>query len=108
VFPGEEPALVTKPHVAAPGHQILSAIPPEEQPNGDIIDYTYMSGTSMAAPHVSGVAALLLAAKPAATVDEVVRAMKETAKHPAGNDLRPDNRWGMGLVQPEAALKALS
>ena len=108
VFPGEEPALVTKPDVAAPGHQILSAIPQEEQPNGDIIDYTYMSGTSMAAPHVSGVAALLLAAKPAATVDEVVRAMKETAKHPAGNDLRPDNRWGIGLVQPEAALKALS
>jgi subtilisin family serine protease len=107
VFPGEEPALVTKPDLTAPGHQILSAIPPEDQSGGDIIDFTYMSGTSMAAPHVSGVAALLLSANRRASVDEVVKVMKYTAKHPSGDAKRPDNRWGMGLVQPKAALKEL-
>ncbi|TVS20086.1 MAG: peptidase S8 and S53 subtilisin kexin sedolisin [Planctomycetaceae bacterium] len=107
VFPGEQPPLVTKPDVAAPGHQVLSAIPPQDQPDGGIVDFAYMSGTSMAAPHVAGVAALLLSAKPAATVQQVIEAMKDTASHPAGDDLRPDNRWGMGLIQPAAALDAL-
>jgi len=73
----------------------------------DIVDFNYMSGTSMAAPHVAGVAALLLSAKPAATVQQVIEAIKDTASHPAGSDLRPDNRWGMGLIQPAAALEAI-
>lgn len=107
VFPGQEPnALVTKPDVVAPGKQIYSCIPPEKRPDGTY-EYTYMDGTSMATPHVAGVAALLMAAKPEAPVTDIVNVLKETAKHPGGMQRRPDNRWGYGLIQPVEALRAL-
>jgi hypothetical protein len=85
---------------------VYSAIPPEKRPDG-VYEYTYMDGTSMATPHAAGVAALLMAAKPAAPVADIMKVLKETAKHPGGAALRPDNRWGHGLLQPLEALKAL-
>jgi subtilisin family serine protease len=97
---------VTKPDITAPGVQIYSCIPPEKRPEG-VFEYNYMDGTSMATPHVSGIAALLMAAKPDAPVTDIVKVLKETAKHPASPQLRPDNRWGHGVIQPEEALKAL-
>ena len=66
-----------------------------------------MDGTSMATPHVAGVAALLMAAKPQAPVSDIMNVLKETAKHPAGDELRPDNRWGHGVIRPLEALQAL-
>lgn len=108
VFPGAEPnALVTKPDVVAPGVQVYSCIPPEKRPDGTY-EYTYMDGTSMATPHVAGVAALLMSAKPDAPVTDIIQVLKDTAKHPEGPKRRPDNRWGYGLVQPVEALKALN
>ena len=98
------PRYIDKPDVVAPGRDIFSAIPRVETRDG-VFEYTYMNGTSMAAPHVAGVAALLMAAKPDATSRDVAQALKDTAKHPSG--LSPDNRWGYGLVQPKEALKAL-
>lgn len=105
-FPGEPTALVVKPDVVAPGTQIYSCIPPQRRPDG-IYEYSYMDGTSMATPHVAGVAALLMAAKPDAPVAQIMQALKDTAWHPYGADRRPDNRWGYGLIQPVEALKAL-
>lgn len=107
VFPGGEPTgLITKPDVVAPGVQVYSCIPPENRPQG-LYEYSYMDGTSMATPHVAGVAALLLAAQPEAPVTEVVKALKETSEHPGGLLARPDNRWGYGLIRPAEALAAL-
>src|SRR5215475_7185095 len=107
VFPGDDDNLVvTKPDVVAPGAQIFSCIPREKRPDG-VFEYTYMNGTSMATPHVAGAAALLMAAKPEAPVGEILRALKETAKHPGSDKLRPDNRWGYGLIQPLRALQSL-
>jgi subtilisin family serine protease len=108
VFPGDEPhALVTKPDVVAPGAQVFSCIPPEKRPDGTY-EYTYMDGTSMATPHVAGVAALLMAAKPEAPVADIMNVLKETARHPVGTERRRDNRWGYGLIRPVEALKALN
>ena len=109
VFPDkDENALVTKPDVVAPGAQVYSCIPPEKRPDGTY-EYTYMDGTSMATPHVAGIAALLMAAKPAAPVEDIISALKDTAKHPTNGQSRPDNRWGYGLVQPvEAKILSLT
>lgn len=62
--------------IAAPGEGILSTIP------GGI--YGYKSGTSMAAPHVSGAAALLLSQEPFLTASELRQIlMRESDPIPA-------------------------
>jgi serine protease AprX len=66
-----------------------------------------MDGTSMAIPHVAGVAAILMVANPEAPVTDIMDVLKETARHPLGTERRPDNRWGYGLIRPVEALKAL-
>ena len=58
-------------------------------------DYGKLSGTSMATPHVTGTAALLLALDPNATRTEIKRALEQSAKDvdKAGWDLHTG--WGM-------------
>ena len=46
--------------VAAPGSRIISTLPPSTMD----MEYGYLSGTSMAAPHVSGILALAKAMYP--------------------------------------------
>jgi subtilisin family serine protease len=60
------------------------------------------SGTSMASPHVAGVAALLMASNPSYTAEEVRNKMNETALDlgTAGKD----NLYGYGLVDASSAL----
>jgi subtilisin family serine protease len=106
-FPGQDlQALVIKPDVVAPGVQVFSCIPPTRA-GGQVFDHVYMDGTSMATPHVAGCVALLMAAQPEAPVSDIIQVIKETAQHPGGKDLRPDNRWGFGLIRPVDAIKAL-
>lgn len=64
--------------------------------------YESWGGTSMAAPHVSGVAALLWSCHPAATNQEIRAAMNATArdKGAAGRD----PAYGYGIVQAADAL----
>lgn len=69
-------------------------------------DYDYFNGTSMATPHVSGVAALIWSHDTAWTNTQIRNAMSSTAKDlgPAGRD----NAYGYGLVQAKAALDSLT
>jgi serine protease len=68
--------------------------------------YWFFQGTSMAAPHVAGVAALVLSNGNASTPAEVRRALEETA-----DDLGTvgrDNVYGHGLVNALSVLSWLS
>jgi serine protease len=65
--------------------------------------YYFMTGTSMAAPHVSGVAALLIANGNATTPNEVRAALQESAED-LGTPGR-DDTYGWGLVDAYAALQ---
>lgn len=64
-------------------------------------DYAYYNGTSMATPHVAGVAALAWSNNPTCSASEVRDALKQTAQDldSAGRD----NRTGWGMVQTKAA-----
>ncbi|MDI1442670.1 S8 family serine peptidase [Polyangium sp. 6x1] len=67
--------------------------------------YEWWSGTSMATPHVSAVAALLWSQKPSATNGAIRNAINSTALDlgTAGRD----SSFGYGVVQAKAALDAL-
>lgn len=58
-------------YVVAPGSSIYSTLPDD--------DYGYKSGTSMAAPYVSGVIALMLDADPSLTHDQVIDILTDSA-----------------------------
>ncbi|HXE60620.1 MAG TPA: S8 family serine peptidase [Gemmatimonadaceae bacterium] len=64
--------------------------------------YTFYAGTSMAAPQVSGVAALVLAANPGMSASALRTRLLGTAMDvgPVG----PDDRYGSGIVDAYAAL----
>jgi subtilisin family serine protease len=64
-----------KPDLTAPGSQVLSSTLPEFA--GD--DYAVLDGTSFSAPHVAGVAALLVQRHPGWTPTQVKSALMSTA-----------------------------
>jgi subtilisin family serine protease len=70
--------------------------------------YATLNGTSMASPHVAGVAALVLSRNSSLTADQVGNILRSTAKplrdEPA--DPVPNDRYGHGLVQAGAAVAA--
>ena len=83
--------------VVAPGVDIYSTIPGAR--------YTLMSGTSMAAPHVAGVAALILALSPGLSPAQVRSQIERTATHLGSSAFDP--QFGWGVVDAAAALGAL-
>ena len=91
-----------KPDVMAPGGAIMSA----QAGSGD--GYVSYSGTSMATPHVAGVAALMLQANPnvspTSSTDYVKQILRETSDHKVpldvdcGEIFSPNNCYGWGTV----------
>lgn len=91
-----------KPEISAPGETIRSTV------GGG--NFMYMSGTSMAAPHVTGVVALLKQAKPNMTVNEMRKILEDTAV-PATDTgsytSSPNYGFGYGVVNAYTAVSAV-
>ena len=66
--------------------------------------YAYLQGTSMASPHVAGVAALLYAARPTITPDEVEAVLKANVRPFPGSC----SGCGSGMVDVTRALAAIT
>ncbi|XP_023515158.1 subtilisin-like protease SBT1.5 [Cucurbita pepo subsp. pepo] len=82
--PNPESPEIVKPDVIAPGLNILAAWPDKIGPSGiptdkRAIEFNILSGTSMACPHVSGLAALLKAAHPGWSPAAIKSALMTTA-----------------------------
>jgi hypothetical protein len=86
-----------KPDVAAQGVQVVAAQP--DTPSG----YASVNGTSFSCPLTAGAVALVLQARPSATVAEVEEAIRSTASQAS----RPDNLLGWGIVNAAAAVRAI-
>lgn len=114
---GEEFNWEDRPTVTAPGVDIistraslssLSALSITD--DSEVMDpnhvpyYTSMSGTSMSAPHISGVVALMLEANPSLTWREVKTILQDTATNMPGREA-----WevGAGYVNAYAAVQAV-
>lgn len=69
--------------IAAPGVDIISTFPNHSNYFGDIYNYAYWGGTSMATPHVAGVAALVWATEHGAS-NASVRTRTESTGDEAG------------------------
>lgn len=86
-----------KPDLVAPGQAITAAA------NGTKDGYITFSGTSMASPFAAGSAALLLAANPALTPDEVRRVLIATAEDWGVEG--PDVDYGHGRIRVREAVR---
>ncbi|MGH8223587.1 MAG: S8 family serine peptidase, partial [Woeseiaceae bacterium] len=82
-FSGRGPGPVTdimKPDVTAPGINILAGFTPDAANSVPDEFFAFLSGTSMATPHVAGVAALLRQAHPEWSAAAVKSALMTTAR----------------------------
>ena len=87
-------SLELKPDVTAPGVGILSSVPRREGTWG------MLDGTSMAAPHVAGAAAVLLQRHPAWSAEQVRSALVSTGNTVTSKSGRevPPTREGGGMI----------
>ena len=104
-FSAHGPTLVSegdllKPDITAPGVSILAAVSP---PSNSKRRYDLYSGTSMAAPHITGLAAFIQGVHPSWTPMEIKSAMMTTAvptKTDKGKASRDALGQGAGQVKP--------
>lgn len=97
---GPSPWGEIKPEVSAPGQDVRSSLPGGA--------YGELDGTSMAAPHASGLAALLLQTAPTLATDlnAISEAMKNTAVR-SGSPI-PNNDYGWGRIDAYNAVMAVA
>lgn len=95
-----------KPDIAAPGHLVIGARSRAAgaDPGGVSPLYRAAAGTSMAAPHVTGVAALILGASPEVSKTDLKSYILGGAVTDANADPELDPRWGAGRLDATVAL----
>lgn len=99
VYEDGEPVSWTKPDLIAPGTRIVSTrVDP-----GTSSPYVMMNGTSMAAPHVAGAAALLVGLRPDLTPSQVKGLLLESAVDTGPSGV--DDASGHGVLDVSAAVE---
>ncbi len=94
-------ADILKPDLAAPGVSVLAAVAP---PTNSGRDFDLYSGTSMASPHIAGLAAFVAGQNPGWTPMQIKSAMMTTARSVFTEDgslSRDPFAQGAGLVRPK-------
>jgi subtilisin family serine protease len=91
----------TKPDVAAPGTEIVAAkgFSPDDR------KWISMSGTSMAAPYVTGIIGLMLGVNGGLTAAQIEGIIQSTAQPLPGGTYKWIDSAGFGRIDPEACLK---
>lgn len=106
---GPTPDGRKKPDITAPGEPILSSLSANASPSsGRKVNskHVKLEGTSMSAPHVAGIVALMFQKNPCLTSDEVKTLLTSNAATDSstGTSL-PDNTWGYGKADALATMK---
>lgn len=102
------------PLVTAPGELVFAPLSSlalrYQQADSTQIDasgqYLAIAGTSMSAPHVAGVIALMLDVNPALTYDQVVTILQNTSRRDAFTGSAPSDSAGYGKIDALAAVQA--
>ncbi|MFH8249529.1 S8 family serine peptidase [Microbacterium sp. B2969] len=97
-------ADVLKPDVAAPGTGVLAAV---QNGSSGQAQWAFLSGTSMASPHVAGLGALYLSLRPKALPSDIRSALMTTAKNTLNADGTANSdpfAQGAGQVQARVFL----
>lgn len=123
---GPTPFGVMKPEISAPGGFVAAAMSAQADPRTNpgglfdgagcpagepcyIVDETHAitAGTSMAAPHVAGAAALLFEIDPTLTQARLTDVLQAGARYPQGT-VRHETQLGAGALDIEGARRALA
>ena len=109
-----------KPDISAPGNLIAAAnnsffsgfdqsLVTDNVAKGDGTSWWYSIrlGTSMAAPHVAGIVALLLEVNPELTPDEIKAILTSHADQDNFTGSTPNNIWGSGKVNAHSSVASL-
>lgn len=109
----------TKPNIAAPGRDIVASLSQHKRILGrllkKVIDNKWVpfSGTSMSAPHITGLIALMLQKDKTLNVDKVKAIFSTTSNNQDGTNPKPTNAqdykeaYGGGIVDGKKAIDAV-
>jgi subtilisin family serine protease len=102
-----------KPDIAAPGRESAPAsgiVAPKSKARGVFyccdccVDfYVNESGTSMSAPHVTGVVAMMLQKNSGLSFDQLRATIQTFSRDPGGGVAKPNNDWGYGKLDAQLA-----
>ncbi|OGQ23151.1 MAG: hypothetical protein A3I05_00820 [Deltaproteobacteria bacterium RIFCSPLOWO2_02_FULL_44_10] len=110
VGPSADPGRVgVKPELVAPGGMIASTLSHESHPDAHMMmpdgDHVLDAGTSMAAPFVSGAAALIFSVNPAFTASDVKHILIASAAKDETVGEVPNDAWGYGKLDVYKAIE---